>query len=315
MSNIIVSTSSFDIQGNPHLQKIMAAGIEIITNPHGRKLTETEIGDLLDNDTIGLIAGLEPITGAALARAPALKVISRCGTGTDNIDMAAAGQNGIVIRKTPEAPAAAVAELTIGLMLAALRRIAESDRHLRNGQWYRPQGRLLGGCVVGIVGLGAVGARVAGLCRSFDATVLAVDPASAAPPEGVAMTDINDLLDRSDIVSLHVPRTPDTEGLIDREAILRMRTGAVLVNTSRAAVVDEQALLEALDSGKLAAVALDVFETEPYSGPLALKDNTVLTPHVGSNTIETRRRMEIEAASNLFEELQGAGLIENRRFR
>lgn len=311
MSNIVVSTSSFDVQDNPPLQRLITEGVRIITNPHGRKLTETEIGGLLNADTIGVIAGVEPLTEAVLEAAPALRVISRCGTGVDNVDLDAAQRRNIAVRRTPEAPAAAVAELALGLMLTSLRRIAECDKRLRIGDWYRPPGRLLGDCVIGLVGLGAIGRRVAELCRAFGATVLAADPDPEVVPEGVELTDLDDLLGRADIISLHIPLTADTVKLIGRAALSRMRPGAVLVNTSRAGVVDEKALAGALVGQDISA-ALDVFENEPYHGPLSSYDNTVLTPHIGSNTRETRRLMELEAAENLVQELHDAGLITTR---
>lgn len=311
MSNIVISTSSFDVRGNPPLQHLAAQGVDIITNPHGRKLSEAEIRDLLNAETIGLIAGVEPLTGNVLAAAPALRVISRCGTGVDNVDVDAARRRNIAVRRTPEAPAAAVAELALGLMLAALRRIAESDRRLRDGKWYRPPGRLLGACVVGVVGLGAIGRRVAELCRAFGATVLAAEPEPDAVPEGVELVDLDAIIRRADIISLHVPLNDATDKLIGRAALSRLRPGAVLVNTSRAGVVDEDALAGALVGQDLSA-ALDVFVSEPYHGPLSSYDNTVLTPHIGSNTVETRRNMELEAAQNLVQELHDAGLITAR---
>ena len=154
------------------------------SNSHGRKLTEDEAIALLGDDTVGMIAGIEPLTERVFASAKSLKVVSRCGSGLDNVDLAAAKRYGITVLNTPEAPAQAVAELAMGLMLAALRQICQTDRLLRVGQWPRTQGRLLAAQRVGIIGLGRVGRRVARLCQAFDAKVVAHDSYVQSPRKG-----------------------------------------------------------------------------------------------------------------------------------
>lgn len=303
MTNIVISTSTFDVAGNRSLETVTERGVDIVTNPHGRKLTEAEIIDLLDADTIGLIAGVEPLTDAVFASAPGLRVISRCGTGVDNIDKIAAQKHGIRIRRTPDAPSGAVAELTVALMLTALRHLTLVDRRLRDGDWHRPRGRLLNGQRVGIVGMGRIGTRVAELCRAFGASVITTDPLLDWLPEGLELVPLEELLTRASIVSLHAPLSRKTVGIINDDTLSRMRKDAILVNTARAGLVDEAALLQALTQGRIAAAALDVYQQEPYQGPLAGLDNVVLSPHIGSNTAESRQRMEIEAIDNLLDAL------------
>ncbi|MCC6923683.1 MAG: hydroxyacid dehydrogenase, partial [Nitrosomonas sp.] len=176
MYKFIISTSSFDTVNNPVIQRLIQAGLQPVTNPYGRKLTEDEAVELLKEDVVGMIAGVEPLTARVIQCTKNLKVISRCGTGMDNVDLAAARNHGITVYNTPEAPAQAVAELTLGLILASLRRLCETDRQIRNGEWPRTQGGLLAAQTVGLIGLGHIGKRVAKLCQAFEADVIAYDP-------------------------------------------------------------------------------------------------------------------------------------------
>lgn len=312
MSNLAISTSSFDVDGNPHLQHLLKEGMHIAKNSHGRKLTEDETIALLGSDTVGMIAGIEPLTEQVFENAKSLKVVSRCGSGLDSVDLAAAKRHGISVFNTPEAPAQAVAELAMGMILAALRRICEIDRLLRAGEWPRMQGGLLAAQTVGIVGLGRVGKRVATLCQAFGAQVIAHDSYVEQSLPGVKLTALPALLAEADVVSLHLTYDAQTHHLLNAEAFSRMKPGAVVVNTARGGLVDEAALAEALNAGRLGAAALDVFEQEPYHGPLLQCDKIILTSHVGSLARESRQRMEIEAAENLLRGLAGAGLIEER---
>jgi D-3-phosphoglycerate dehydrogenase len=313
MSRLVISTSSFDLNGNPTVQRLIRAGMQIAQNSHGRKLTEDEAIALIGTETVGMIAGIEPLTERVLASAKNLKVISRCGTGTDNVDLAAASRYGITVLNTPEAPAQAVAELTLGLMLAVLRQIRQTDRRLRDGEWPRTQGRLLAAQCVGIVGLGRVGRRVAQACQAFGSEVLAHDSYVTEAPPGVKLIPLDELLAKADIVSLHLTYDAQTHHLINREVLARMKRGAVIINTARGGLIDETALLDALTSGQLDGVALDVFEQEPYRGPLLKCENAVLTSHVGSLAREARHRMEIEAAENLLLGLSNAGILRDEQ--
>jgi D-3-phosphoglycerate dehydrogenase / 2-oxoglutarate reductase len=303
MPEILISTSSFDADDNPALAELRAAGYVIRGNPHGRRLREEEIAALITSDTVGLIAGLEPLTASVLAGAPALQVISRCGIGLDNVDLDAAARHHVAVVNTPDAPVASVAELTLALMLACLRQIPEGDRQIRAGAWPRLEGALLGARIVGIIGCGRIGRRVAELCMAFGTQVIACDPVATLPPT-VERVDLDALLARADMVTLHMPALPNAAPLIDATALARLPRGAVVINTARGSLIDPNALARALDDGHVSAAGLDAFEPEPYHGALCGYDQVVLSPHLGSAARETRRHMEHEAATNLAVALQ-----------
>lgn len=308
---VLVTTSSFAENDPAPREALLEAGFQLHRNPWGRKLTEAEVLELLrTHRPIGMIAGVEPLTRGVLEdAAPFLKVISRCGTGLDNVDLSAADRLGIRIFNTPNAVAAAVAELTVGLMLSVLRRIPEADRALRGGSWKALQGTLLGGKTVGIVGFGRVGQRVAALLGGFGCRILVNEPAACELPVGTESVELDALLSRADVVSLHIPLSSETRALVNRGRLARMKKGAVLINTSRGGLVDEDGLADALRSGGLAGAGLDVYDSEPYSGPLTGLPNAVLTSHMGSAARECRIRMEQEAASNLISGLRAAGVL------
>ena len=311
MSKIVISTSSFDTDNNPHIQSLTEKGLEIASNSYGRKLTEDEVIALLGDNTVGMVAGIEPLTERVFAAARSLKVVSRCGSGLDSVDLVAAKQHGITVLNTPEAPAQAVAELTLALILAALRHIPHTDKLVRLGQWPRTQGRLLAAQRVGIIGLGRVGRRVARLCQAFEAAVVAHDSYVHESLPGVELVSIEKLLAESDIISLHLTYDADTHHLLNKENLARTKHGAIVINTARGGLIDETALAETLISGQLGAAALDVFEQGPYNGPLLKCENAILTSHIGSLARESRHRMELEAAENLLRGLWKAGNVEN----
>jgi D-3-phosphoglycerate dehydrogenase len=309
MPTVLITTSSFDLEAAPALRALADTGWKIITNPFGRRLSENEAATLFaEHDPVGVIAGVEPITAAVLTSAPSLKAIARLGTGIDNVDRDAVEARGIALSRTPEAPAAAVAELTLALMLASLRHVAEADRGIRGGAWQAHRGRLLSGKRVALVGLGHVGRRVAELVRAFGAAPVAVDPL-ADDTASIPIVALHEALASADIVSLHLPLSADTRHLIDADALARMRPESILINTARGGLVDEAALNVALAEGRLAAAALDVFEAEPYQGPLATRETATLTAHMGSAAVETRSIMERDAAENLVADLTAARMV------
>jgi len=314
MKKVIISTSSFDLDNNPIIQRLLSHGIHITCNPYRRKLTEDEILTLLGNDTIGLIAGIEPLTRRALSEATNLRVIARCGTGLDNVDLKTAEQLNIRVLNTPEAPAQAVAELTLGLMLACLRQIAQTDRLIRQGEWPRTQGHLLAAQTVGIIGMGHIGRRVARLCQAFGANIIAYDlylhNLPETPLETIPLIPLENLLTQSDVVTLHLPYSDQAHHLLNASSIGQMKPGAILINAARGGLVDEAALDAALSSGHLSAAALDSFEHEPYRGALCNQNNILLTSHIGSLAKEARQRMELEAAENLWTGLIQAGVLD-----
>ncbi|MDR4515855.1 MAG: phosphoglycerate dehydrogenase [Nitrosomonas sp.] len=309
MYKFVISTSSFDTDNNPAIQRLIQAGLQPVTNPFGRRLTEDEAGSLLEDGVVGMIAGIEPLTARVIQSAKNLKVISRCGTGMDSVDQTAAKNHGVTVLNTPEAPAQAVAELTMGLMLAGLRQIPQTDQLIRNGEWPRTQGGLLAAQTVGIIGLGHIGKRVARLCQAFEARVIACDPLVKQVPENITLMPLDQLLETADIISLHTFYSPELHHLIDTQALVRIKPSALLINAARGGLIDEQALKDALDCGKLGAAALDTFEQEPYQGPLLECKNLILSSHVGSLAREARQRMELEAADNLLKGLIEAGVI------
>jgi glyoxylate reductase len=240
-----------------------------------------------------------------------LQVVANFGVGYDNIDLEAARARGVRVANTPDVLTHATAELAVALMLAAGRRIAEADTVVRSGEWARSGtdgllGRELAGATVGLVGFGRIGRRVAELLRGFEVRLLATSRSSGAPSPGVERLELLDLLGASDFVSVHVPLAPETRHLIDANALAAMRQGAILVNTSRGAVVDTTALIHALRSGHLGAAGLDVYENEPHV-PADLRElrNTVLLPHVGSATAATRDAMARLCAENVIAVLDG----------
>ncbi len=306
---ILISTSSFGVDGNDSLRRLAEAGFEIILNPHRRRLNETEAMELLDNNVIAMIAGVEPLTRKVLTNAKQLKVLSRCGTGMDNVDIDAANELGILLKNTPDAPARAVAELTLGMILAVLRRIAEADRGIRAAKWAPLMGRLLSEQTVGLIGYGRVGRRVAQLVRAFGARVIVYDSQQQPAEESIELLSLDDVIRQADVLSLHVPYSKELHYILNRERLGAMKQGAVLINAARGGLIDENALLEALQSGRLAGAALDCFETEPYDGPLIGLSQVVLTAHMGSYANEARALMEREAADNLFAGLATQGFI------
>ena len=311
MSKLVISTSSFDVEGNSSLNHLKDSGMHIVRNSYKRKLTEDEAIELLGEDAIGMIAGIEPLTERVFSSAKNLKVVSRCGAGLDSVELAAAKLHGISVFNTPEAPAQAVAELTMGLMLAALRRICQTDRLLRANEWPRVQGQLFAAQTVGIIGLGHIGKRVARLSQAFDARVIAHDPHIDPTSHGVESVSLEELFAEANVISLHVPYTTDTHHLLNAKSFARMKPGSIIINAARGGLIDEAALDEALISGHLGMAALDVFEQEPYHGPLTKNDRMILTSHIGSLAKESRKCMELEAAENLLKGLINAGLIKD----
>jgi len=267
------------------LEPLRRAGWQLVPGPAGRVPTEAELLDLVPG-CAGWLAGVEPVSARVLAAASGLRVISRNGAGTDAIDLDAARLAGVAVERAPGANAQGVAELALTLALAALRHVPWSSAALHEGAWRRWQGRELAEVTVGVVGLGAIGGRVAGTFAALGAAVLAHDPfAGAGAPEGVRLAPLEELLRASDVITLHCPPPADGRPLVGAAELAGVARGAVLVNTARAALVDDDAVLAALEAGALSAYAVDAFETEP-PGPSALlrHERVIATPHVGGYT-------------------------------
>jgi D-3-phosphoglycerate dehydrogenase len=253
-------------------------------------------------DCTGIIAGVEPYSEETLNRLPHLRCISRAGVGTDSIDHSACRKRGIAVLNTPDEPAVAVAELTVGCILSLLRKLHALTDLTKSRQWKRIPGRLLQGKLVGIIGMGRIGKRVALLLKAFGARIVACDPVEDIPwgdKNDVANVALDDLLRKSDIVCLHASGGNGNLRIAKPELDI-MKQGAILINMARGNMVDDVALAEALMSGKIAGAALDVYPEEPYTGPLCDCEQVILTPHEATLTVETRIAMEDRAVENLI---------------
>jgi len=259
-----------------------------------------------------LVRSATKVTADVLAASPELRVVVRAGTGLDNVDRAAAESRGVVVRNTPNANTLSVAELTFAMLLALERHIAEAAEDLKSGRWEKSKyaGRELHGRTLGVIGFGRIGREVALRARAFGMPVIAHDPMVRIAPAGfdwVKVTDRDSVLRDCDALTLHVPLTDDTRHSIGAREFSLMKPDAVLVNASRGGVVDEAALQISLESGRLRAAAVDVFEKEPAPAdhPLLKLANVLPLPHLGAATAEAQRRAGTDAAAILIEVLAG----------
>lgn len=305
---IVITTTSFGEFNAGPLKLLEAKGFETVLNPYGRNLKKEELLELCKN-AVGIIAGtevydaniLETLTQPSdLSPQACLKVISRCGAGMDNVDLDAAKRLGIEVFNTPDAPTLAVAELAVGLILSLLRKVSYMDALMRKGEWKKMMGTQLSGKTIGIIGFGRIGRKTAELLKLLGCNILFYDLVTDTAQEGCERVSFQELLGRSDIVTLHLSSKTI---IIGADEMRLMKPGAWLVNLSRGGVIDEEALYLALKEGRLTGAALDVFEQEPYTGPLKELDNVILTPHIGSYAKESRIEMELQAVENLLKGL------------
>ena len=312
MSIALITTSPFGDRNGFPLEMLEANGVDYRLNPLSRKLTEDELVGMVADVGV-IIAGTEPITAKMMDKAPKLKHISRVGVGLDNVDLLAAKKRGIKVSYTPDAPAPAVAELTIGLMLSLLRNIHVSNSAMHQGRWNRYFGRRIAEITIGIIGVGRIGARVLRRTQGFGTPRLLVNdvlPTLELNREFKLEWVSKDIIfKQADMISLHVPLTLTTKGLVGAKELGMMKPDAFLINTSRGGVVNEKALYHALKENKIAGAAIDVFEKEPYQGPLAELGNCLLTSHMGSMSLDCRTRMEIEATEEAIRFLLGKPLL------
>lgn len=286
-------------------------GCEYVVNPIGRRLKEDELRNFLQ-DFDALIAGTEPITAQVMDNAPRLKLIARVGIGLDNVDLLAARERGIAVSYTPDAPAPAVAELAVGQMLNTVRGISVADRCIRGGVWERIMGERLANLTIGIIGTGRVGSRVLRHLQGFSPKRILVN--DLKPDFNLyslyhaEFCEKETIYREADIITLHVPMTRLTRGLISAREIEMMKKSVVLINTSRGGIINEADLYEALKAKRIAAAAIDVFEKEPYAGPLATLDNCFLTCHMGSCSKDCRSAMEIQATEEVVRFIRGEPL-------
>lgn len=311
MARVLITTVPFAVHNRLPLDLLEGIGADYVINPIGRRLTEDELADLV-GDTEILIAGTEPITAKVMDAAPNLRLISRVGIGLDNVDLCAARQRGIAVSYTPEAPAPAVAELTIGLILSLLRQTHVSNLQMHRGQWERQMGRRVPEVTIGIIGTGRIGSRVLRRLAAFGTPRILVNDLNPRPSlvaelklEWVGKETI---YREADVISLHLPLTPQTSGMIGRAELDQMKPDALLINTSRGGIINESDLHEAMKAGLLGGAAIDVFEQEPYAGPLSEIDRCLLTSHMGSMSVDCRSRMEIEATEEAVRHVRGLAL-------
>jgi len=306
MKTVLVTPRSLSSGEHPLLERIRDAGYQIVFPSPGRQPTEDQLLSSI-GEAEGYLAGVEPIGDSVLARAVNLKVISRNGTGVDNIDLDSARAHKITIRRAEGANARGVAELTIGHLLSALRAIPQSAAAMKQEQWFRSKGIETEGRTLGLIGCGKIARLVARFALGMDMKVLAYDPypdAAFQPGPGFTWTDFDSVLVSSDFISLHCPPLADGRPLIDGEAITRMKRGVLIINTARSSLLDENAVISALDSGALRGVTVDAFAAEPPPDWKLVKHPKVIaTPHIGGFTEESVERATEVSVRNLLEEL------------
>ena len=298
---VLISTSAFGTGDPAPIKALESAGFEVILNPFKRKLTRQESVSLMAG-VEGLIAGLEVLDEQLLAQSQ-LKVISRCGAGISNVDLKAAKRLNIQVLSTPDAPTIAVAELTIGAMLALIRSIFQMNQHMHAGQWHKMMGSQMAGKTILILGFGRIGQKVAEFLGPFQVNIIVVDPL-VKKAEGVSCLALQDALPLADIITIHVN---GESPLLGSAEFSLMKKGVCILNAARGRVIDELALVSALQTNKVAAAWCDVFDEEPYQGPLQKFPQVILTPHIGSYTEECRRLMEMQAAQHLIAAFQSLG--------
>lgn len=307
---ILVTPTSFLKPDNAQARALLEEfADEVVYNDLGIPLQGDDLLTRLEG-VDGYVAGLDYITRDVVERMPdSLKVISRYGAGVDRVDLAACRERGIAVTNTPGANATAVCELAFGLMLAAARNIPALHQAVEKGEWPRNDGLELAGKTLGIVGLGAIGKKLALRALAFEMTVLAYDPyldKAFAQQHGIQAMDLDDLLSNSDVVSLHVPLNEQTHHMVSAERIAAMRQGAIIINTARGGLIDEEAAAKAIQSGHLRGLGLDAFEQEPLKdSPLIGLPHVVFTPHTGAHTAEAVQKMGMMAAENVIQVLRG----------
>lgn len=301
MARILITPRSLTANPSQELARLREAGHELVFAAPGRLPDEAELLRLVPG-AAGWLAGIEPVSPAVITAADRLEIISRNGSGTDNLPMPALEARGIRVARALAANATGVAELALGLMLCACRQLHHVSHGVRHGEWPRIKGREIAGATVGIMGAGAIGRKVATVLVSMGAEVILHDPLT--PDLGLLSGNaryagIDDLLERSEILTLHCPMPQTGRPLLGAAAIARLPTGAILINTARAGLVDEYALRAALDTGHVAAYGTDVFASEPPPpGSLAAHPRVIATSHIGGLTeasVQRATHMAVEA--------------------
>ncbi len=313
MPKVLITTVPFAQRDKLPIKLLEQAGVEFAINPLGRKLREDELAEMIGDYEV-LIAGTEAITSKVIARAKRLKLISRVGVGLDSVDLLAAKQAGILVSYTPDAPAPAVAELTIGFIFSLLRNIQSANMQMHRGEWNRYFGRRITDVVVGVIGAGRIGERVLETLVPLNPRKILVndlrgDVVLMNKFPNVKFVEKSEIFRDADLLTLHIPLTDITKDMIRYEHLKSMKSDAMIINTSRGGIINEHDLIRALREGHLSGAAIDVFEQEPYIGELIEIERCLLTSHMGSMSIDCRTRMEIEATEEAVRYFRGEMLM------
>jgi len=316
MNKVLITTVPFGDKSRLPLDILEKNNIEYTINPLNKKLTEGELVDMVTDFDV-IIAGTEPITKKVMDAANRLKMISRVGIGLDSVDLLEAEKNDIVVSYTPDAPAPAVAELTIGLMLSLIRSIQISNLEMHSGKWNRFFGRRLSEVTIGIIGLGRIGTGVLKHLKGFGSPKILIN--DIYPNYGlvdklnnnsnISWADKETIYQQADIITIHTPLTMQTKNMIKKEQLLSMKNDAIIINTARGGIINERDLYSVMRSKYLSGAAIDVFDFEPYCGKLKEIRNCILTAHMGSMSVDCRTRMELEATEEAVRFLTNKKLI------
>ena len=305
---ILITPRSFASISDKPINMLTEKGYVIQRNNTGRPYEKGEMLKLI-RDVDGIIIGIDELSAEIIKKANALKVISKYGTGLDNIDTNMATNKKIVVTNTPTANVNAVADLTFGLILSLARRIPEADKKMKSGKWEKIIGKSVWKKTVGIIGLGKIGKQVAKRAQGFEMNILVFDlikDKKFALRYGMKYVNLEKLLQNSDYITIHIPLNDATRGMISYKELGKVKKEAFLINTSRGGIVDEQALYKALKNNQLKGAALDAYNNEPpRESPLKELDNVIMTPHIGAYTEEAIDIMSIQAAQNLIDVLEG----------
>ncbi|MCL2410970.1 MAG: phosphoglycerate dehydrogenase [Treponema sp.] len=308
MKVLVTPTSFTSAKGGAAMELLKSFSNDLVFNPHGKPLSEDELIPLIE-PCEGFIAGLDYITKKVLQHAPKLKVISRYGVGVDRVDLAAAKEKNIIVCNTPGVNANAAADLAFALLLCVARKIPLLDKKTKQGEWPRSNGFELYGKTIGILGLGAIGKAVAKRASGFSMKIMAYDPfmnCEYANANGIIPSSFDEVIKEADFISLHLPLISETKNIISLDVMKNMKKGAVIINTSRGGLIDENAAYELLVSGHLGGFGLDAFEVEPPgASPLFSLDNVVVTPHTGAHTSDATIAMADMSVKNLIDVLSG----------
>lgn len=303
----VLLTDGLEENGKEMLRK----GAEVTDQPG---ITADELLQVVGDYDALIVRGRTKVTPAVLAAGKKLKVVGRAGVGVDNIDLAAAREHGITVVNSPLATSVAVAELTMGLMLSAVREIPRADAGLKAGKWLKKEleGTELMGKTLGVIGFGRIGVAVAKRASAFEMNILAYDPllpAEEIKNRGGEPVSLDRLFEESDFITMHLPLTPETKGMLGEAAFEKMKKGVYIICAARGGVIDEAALLAALNSGKVAGAALDVFATEPPGvTELVSHPKVVGTPHIGAQTVEAQTRAAHDISEEVLNALEGKPL-------